>query len=263
MRSTRAGESRELITTSGRPSRSRSPTARPRPRIGPEERRAGRGRGVDEPPRPVLEQGGPHGEGDAEPGPVLDVAVGLEQVEPAVAVEVGRRDPEAEDASGRPGDAQRCRGVAVCARAERLVGDRRAVEEVGDDQVRAAVAVEVAERDPHARERVAPAVERDPGGQPDLLELHPVPVLEEPACAAVVGDEDIESRVAHQVGDQDSQPSPLGQGDPGRPRDVGEAAVAVVAVEPVRLRLEVLRGAVVAAAVGGRADGAVAGSKST
>jgi hypothetical protein len=41
------------------------------------------------------------------------VAIGLEQVEPAVAVEVGLRDPEAEDAPGRSGDAQRCRSVAV------------------------------------------------------------------------------------------------------------------------------------------------------
>ena len=42
------------------------------------------------------------------------------------------------------------------------------------------------------RPLAALAVERDPGGQPDLFELHPVPVLEEPASAAVVGDVDIE-----------------------------------------------------------------------
>ncbi len=70
----------------------------------------GRG-GVDQPPLDVAEQGRPHGERLAEPRPVEDMAVGLEQVEPAVGVEVGQGHAETQDRAGRPGEAEGVGGV--------------------------------------------------------------------------------------------------------------------------------------------------------
>ena len=161
LRSTAAGASRALTTASSRPSPSRSPTARPRPRIGRANQGPAVGGGVDEPAADVAEQGRPHRERLAEPGPVEDVAVGLDQVEPAVGVEVGQGHAEAQD---RPGRAARPRASEASANApppRRPEADRRPAQEVAHDQVGPAVAVEVAERHAHPGQGLAPAVEGD------------------------------------------------------------------------------------------------------
>ena len=106
-----------------------------------------------------------------------------------------------------------------------------------NDEVGAAVAVEVAAGDAHAGQCVPLAVEGDPGGLGNVPEAAVPQVLEEPARGAVVDDE-ISGGVAGQVGDQDAEPPAVREGDPGLLGDVGEGAVAVVPVQAVGLRGE-------------------------
>ena len=97
----------ETISTSMRPSLSMSPTASPRPEPEDLPGRPGPVRDVDELARAVAEKKlGGHGVGDRG-AVVVDVAVGLDQVEPAVVVGVERGQPEAEHEPGRRGEAGR------------------------------------------------------------------------------------------------------------------------------------------------------------
>ena len=96
-RKTAAGASSALTTTSGRPSPSRSPTASPRPRIGRSNQRPGPAGDVLEPGAGVAKQSRTHRERHAEPSAVEDVAIGLDQVVPAVAVEIHHSEAESED----------------------------------------------------------------------------------------------------------------------------------------------------------------------
>ena len=257
LRSTSAGASRRAITASGRPSSSRSPTARPRPRIGRANagagrraeastsgrrrcaaasaawrtgRRAGRGRGRGR--WPGAGRGGRRRR--SRPGRGRSRGRGGSRTSrPSGTVDVLEERP-----------------------AHRGEGDRRSAEEVADDEVVSAVAVEVAERDAHARERLAAAVERDARGDADLLETSGRPGSRRGSracrrwrrrCRA--------SRRRPGRRRATPRPRPSGRSMPADLRDVGEGAVAVVAVEPVGLGGEVLGAAVVAAAVGGGDEG--------
>ena len=101
--------------------------------------------------------------------------------------------------------------------------------EVGDEDVGQAVAVDVAAIDAHAGLRLAVAVEADAGAVRDVGEgaVAVVPVEEIPHH--VVGDVDVGVAVAIEVAERDAEALAGGVGDPRRPRDVGERAVAVVA----------------------------------
>ena len=145
------GASRQAMRRSRRPSLSRSPTARARPsrsvRTGAPARSP---TSVRRPSVPPEEQLRGHRVGRLGPE-VVDVAVGLDQVEPAVVVGVEEGDPEAEAGAGGGEQAEGAGPVVEDALAEVLVEGRPLVVEVGDDQVGAAVAVDVAAADPHPR----------------------------------------------------------------------------------------------------------------
>ena len=214
---------------------------------------------VDELASFVAEDGGLHREGLAEPGSFEDVAVGLEEVEVAVGVEIGQDDPEPEDSSGGRGEPEGAGGVGEGAVAEVPEADGRPAEEVGRYEVELAVGVDVADRHAHPGEGLPPAVEGDARGEADFLEFQVAAILEQPAGGAVIGDENVRSRVADEVSNDHAEPSAAGPVDPGSHRDVGECPVAVVPVEAVGLGGEVLGSAVVASAVGSRAEGGSGG----
>jgi hypothetical protein len=182
------------------------------------------------------------------------VAVGLQEVGTAVGIEVGQCQAEAQGRAGRA-QAQRGRAVGERPAADRPEGDRRPAQKVAHQEVDPAVAVDVAEGRAHPGQGVPPAIQRHARGEPDLLEPEPPPVLPEVAGGPIVGHEDVEAGIAHQVGDDHPQPPAAGPVDPGGLRDVGEPAPAIVPVEPVGLGGEVLGAAVVAPAVGSGAEG--------
>ena len=211
----RRGASRAFTTTSGRPSRSRSPTARPRPRIGRANQGPAAGGGVGEPPPDVAEQGRPHGERHAEPVAVEDVAVGLEQIEPAVGVEVGQREAEAEHRRGsrRSGRRRpRRRG-----RSRRRGPGRRSVERPRKLLTTRSERPSPS-RSPSATPIPASALALRRRGRPRRpgrpLEAAGRPVLEQPAGGAVVGDEDVGAAVAVRSAIRTPSPRPSGRAIP-------------------------------------------------
>ena len=112
--------------------------------LGDLPRRPGAVRDVEQPAGPVTEEElGGHLEGDVG-AKVIDVAVGLGQVEPAVVVGVERRQPKPRTNRRRRGEAGRGGPVAEDAVAVVVVEGGRLAEEVGHGQVDPAVAVEVA-----------------------------------------------------------------------------------------------------------------------
>ena len=168
---------------------------------------------------------------------VVDVAVGRDQVEPAVVVGVEEADPEAEDIATGRRQADGGRLVAEEALAEVAEEGGRLVVEVGDRQVEPAVAVEIAASDPHPRLVGARGVARDARGLPGLLEPESAQVAEQVIGSHVVGDEQVDPAVVVEVGGDDAQPAPVaiddprlgrsrrrtdrrrcGRGDPGAPR---------------------------------------------
>ena len=102
-----AGRSRATISRSMRPSLSRSPAASPRPSRSTCQGGPARSETSSELARAVAqEELGGHRVGDRR-AVVVDVAVGLRQVEAAVVVGVERGEPEAEHEAGRRGEAGR------------------------------------------------------------------------------------------------------------------------------------------------------------
>ena len=159
-----------------------------------------------------LQQGRPHRLGDAQPCPIENVSIRLDEVEPAVAVKVLNRDAEAEHRPRGRRDPQRGRVVAV----ECLTSsfdpskcDRRSAQEVCDRQVRSPIAVEVAQGDAHPRRVHARRVTGDAGLLANLLESELAAIGQQPAGSAVVGHVNVGNAIARQVGDQDPQAAPL------------------------------------------------------
>ena len=167
------------------------------------------------------------------PGPVVDVPVGDEQVELAVVVDVEGRVAETRSWAGSGRRGPRQGRVQEQAAAEVAEEGARLVDEVREEQVDAAVAVEVVGHDAHARRGPARAVGGDPRRDADLLEPQSAQVAEQEVGRGVVGDEDVELAVVVEVGDGQAQAAAARAREPGRPADLGERAVAVVAEEQV------------------------------
>ena len=122
--------------------------------------------------------------------------------------------------------------------------------EVRPHDVQPAVGVVVADADAHAGQGDAVFVERAAGRNRDLPERPVMIVAIQQARRAVAGDVDVRPSVvveirrrrAHPVrarrlpvaADEDHRGRPARTGDPRRFRDVGECAVAAVAIEDVR-----------------------------
>ena len=122
-------------------------------------------------------------------------------------------------ASGR-GQPQPARDVAIdrLLVGKSLKGDRRAIEEVGHDQVAQTVVVQVACGDPHAGDGLPLAVAGHAGRFADLLESQVALVGEQPAGRPVVGDVDVGSVVTRQLGDQHAQAPAFARVDSGPER---------------------------------------------
>ena len=140
------------ITKSTRPSLSRSPAARPRPRSG--TWKAGPARSVTStslrpPSAPAKSCAGIRCGTSVRI--IVDMAVGRHQIEPAIVVEIEKGDPEPEPVAAWHREAVLRGMVAEDAVAQVLVEGRVFVVEVGDGQVGQAVAVQVAAGDAHAR----------------------------------------------------------------------------------------------------------------
>ena len=106
------------------------------------------------------------------------------------------------------------------------------------------VVVEVAEVRPHAGERFALLGEADAGHQSDLLEGAVAVVAEEERLNRIVGHVHVDESVSVVVRKRDAQPLARGRRDGRLRRHVGERAVAVVAIQDIRNRIEVVRVAV-------------------
>ena len=108
------------------------------------------------------EQSRAHLERNSKTGPIEDVSIRLNQVEPPVAVEVHRGNAETQHVPRRTGQSEGSRGIFE--RRPRTwkttKSDGRSAEKVGDRQIRSAVAVEVSQRDAHSGDglRVSPSL---------------------------------------------------------------------------------------------------------
>ena len=175
---------------------------------------------------------------------VADVAVGRDQVEPAVVVCVEERDAEAQQVPA--GRGQSDRGGLVGEDAPAQVAEQRGglAVVVGDGQVGAAVAVEVAAGDAHPRLETSARIGRRAGLDARLLEPESPLVAEQVVRRHVVGDVEIDAVIVVEVGRDHPQPAPVRVDEPGRRRDIHETT-GIVAEDVVRQRGELLGVAVV------------------
>ena len=133
------------------------------------------------------------------------MAVGDEQVEPAVIIDVEGDGAEAGLRAARGGEIRRQGAVGEQAAAEVPAQGVRLVDEVGVEQVDAAVAVEVLGDDAHAGRGLARPVVGDARRGADLLESQAPEVAEQEVRRPVVGHEEVEPAVAVEVGDGQAQ----------------------------------------------------------
>lgn len=209
-----------------------------------------------------MKEGWPHLKGNTKTGPVQNVTIRLNQVGPAVAVQINGRNPETKDASCGHGQPELVRAIdkgsrRMCLRPK---SGGRAVVKIRNDQVSQAVAIRVTGGNPHAGQCAALTVAGNARLFADLLKAELALIGKEPARCPVVGNVDIRAVVAGDLGNHDPQPTALRQVDSGRPRKIRKGAVTVIAVKPIGLGREVLRAAVIAPAIGGGGSGADFGS---
>ena len=182
------------------------------------------------------------------------MAVGGDQVEPAVEVEVGEGRPPTGE---RPG-VERQTGVIGPV----LVGDATSggragtpegvvlAEEVSDQDVGQGIAVTIAEGDPHIGLTLSIAVDRDSEHFGAVFKRPVAPVVPECIVHGVIGDQEVDTPIAVAVGRENAH-APPGPGHASLARHVGEPAVALVPVEHIGLTGE-FRGHAVLGRPGGR-----------
>ena len=102
---------------------------------------------------------------------------------------------------------------------------------------------------------LARGVDRGAGQQRRVLERAVVLVDPQLVGLAVVGDVDVDPAVAVEVGGRDAERRPERAADQGAAGDVGERAVALVVIEPARLRAVAAGRTVVALAGDARSNG--------
>ena len=167
----------------------------------------------------------------------------MNDVEPAVVVDVDELHAPPEIRPGGRGDARRVAAIAEHAGRPVLVQRVVVVREVGDDEIGKAVAVVVAGIDAHAGLRPAVAAQRRARDQ-SLLDERPVfPVSEQQVRHRVVGHVDVRPAIVIEIGEDHAEAVVARIDDAGRGGDVAERAVAVVAVEHVGVPGEPLRAA--------------------
>ncbi len=164
-----------------------------------------------------------------------DVSVGNEQIEAAVEVGVEEDRAPAHADERRRGKAQRHGGVLEQAVAQVAIDRVPVVGERREDDVQAAVAVDVAGIGAHAGLGTGLAVDRDAGQQADALEVPASQVAVQEVRRGVVGHEQVHLRVVVEVGRDDGEAVASGGVlEAARRGGVAEAAVADVLEEQIR-----------------------------
>ena len=167
---------------------------------------------------------------------LVDVAVGDDEIEGAVQIDVGEGAAEAERvARGRP-DAGARRDVFVHARPVARYRPIISLSKFVIARPGLPGAVEVAGVDAHAGARLAFGAERQPGFDGDVLERAVAQVAIELVRLRVVGDEQIGPAVLVVVEHRDAQRLRARVEDAARRRDVFERAVAAIAEQPAACR---------------------------
>ena len=226
---------------SRRPSLSKSPTARPRltalgsnpgPAASVTSRKARRS-----PSAHVLEERVPLGvRADDLRMPVdlrVDVAVGDDEVEVPVVVEIGEGRSPLQRAIGRGADAAGPRNVLEDAVAQAAVERGEILGEVGGEEVEDAVAVDVADGEPHAGLGGPVGVEGAPLPRGDLREDALPLVAIEVVRVGVVGDVEVDAAVAVVVGGAHARSRSPGPCPPCRGRRRVDEALPVDGTEEV------------------------------
>ena len=172
------------------------------------------------------EELGGHGVGD-ERAEILDVTVGRCQVQSSIVVDVEQGDPESEPIPARDREPDGDGPVAEVATAQVAIEGRRLAVEVGDRQVGASVAVEIAARDPHSRLIPPVGVRRDAGSDAHLFEAKAAAVSEQVVRRRVVGHEEVDATVLVEVGGDDPEPTAVAIDDASGRRHVDEPAAVV------------------------------------
>ena len=174
---------------------------------------------------------------------VLDVAVGLRQVEAAVVVRIERSEPKTENKASGCGKPSSSRPVTEQSLAMVVIERRRFAKEVGHGQIEPAVPVIVAAGHAHPRQVAAGGARRQPRRHALLDEAKAATVVEERVGRGIVGHEQINLAVLVEVGRDDSQAPTLGVEDACLGSDINKPA-AVVAEDMVLCSLETVRIAV-------------------
>ena len=185
------------------------------------------------------------------------MAVGDHDVGPAVAVEVRQGAAPADPGEAVDGQAEVGGDVEEGAPAQVPEEGVVFLLEVGDEQLRPAVAIEVLGVHPHPGR--CPAADIPAGARVlrGVAEVAVTSVEEEEVRVLIVGDVDVNPAIAVQVGRHDAEAMAVGPADAGRDGDIGECPIPIVAIEDVPDGSQLLRGAVAADLAGGIAAEAV------
>src|SRR5262245_29653398 len=163
----------------------------------------------------------------------VDVAIDQEQIEPAVEIEIEEADTPAEPARVEA-DAAREGAVLAQAVAAVRVERRRVAGEIGLEDVDRAVAIVVAEREPHPGLRLAVLAVSTAGRHGNVFERAVALVPIERARVRIVRHVQIDPPVIVEVERADAEAvGARGLRDPGFFRDVLEHAVSLVAIHDV------------------------------
>ena len=137
---------------------------------------------------------------------VFDVAVGRQQIEPAIEIVVEEQHAKRQRAARRRADAGHDRLVRKLER--RLLGHvqrRHLVGEVADRDAERSVVAEVGRVDSHRAAAVAVGIERDAGGGADFREGPVALVVKHEVLHGIVGDDEVGPAVGVQIDGGDAE----------------------------------------------------------
>src|SRR5258708_18432928 len=164
---------------------------------------------------------------------VQHVALGDEQVLPAVVVEVFHANAPSGTAGGERAEAGFKPLIGERASAIVVVEAIDFPGQLGNDDVGLAVVIVVLKDSAHAGKRLAIGGERGAGFESALRERSIAVVVEEELLHAVVGDENVREAVVVIIGEGHAQSAALLGSDAGFLANVFEGAVATIAIKKV------------------------------
>ena len=161
------------------------------------------------------------------------VALGDEEIFPAIVVIVEETDAPPRVGHGEAGDTGSEAGVSKSGVAIVLVEGVALVGEIRDDQIGPAIVIIIGEIDTHASVSAAVAVNGDFGEEADFFEGAVAFVVIEKFDHGVVGDEEVNVAVAVVIGESDAQGF-AGLREAVLLRDFRKVAVAIVVIDERR-----------------------------